>query len=399
MDYVNLLKRSWRMVWQYRVLWVFGALLALTTVNGFYLLNDFDRDDDQWGIPVQLTETATAHLPGTGLRIDLTTPGGPTVEFLDGGRWRDVRQFEEVFGLTPWREWIPSGVRAVAIAAGIVLACILVVGGVLRYTSEAALIRMVSESEETGERRGIGHGWRTGFSRTAWRLFLVDLAIALPVKLALLLLFAVAFSPLLLWLSGSLAAGAVGTMAAVGLFFLAVCLSLVASAALSLLLQIVRRACAVEGLRAGAAIRRGVSVTRSSLKQVLWLWFIWMGTRLLWMLASVPILILISPIILLFLIAGGVIGGLPAVLIGAVLNPWLQSPFAWIVGGVVGLPILIVVASLPMLFLGGLVEVFKSSTWTLAYRELWALERTAKSPVPVEAPTPDAPGLEPAPVS
>jgi hypothetical protein len=399
MDYVNLLKRAWQMVWRYRALWIFGALLALTTVNGFYLVNDFDRDDDQWGITVQLTETATAHLPGAGLRVDLTTPGSPTVEFRDGGRWRDVREIDEVFDLSPWKEWIPSDVRAVAITACIVLAGILVVGGILRYVSEAALIRMVSSSEETGERHSAGQGWRMGFSRTAWRLFLVDLGIALPVKLALLVLFLLAFSPLLLWLSGSVAAGAIGTVAAVGLFFLTICLSLVASAALSLLLQIIRRSCAVEGLGAGAAIRRGVSMARTNLKHVLWLWFIWMGTRLLWMFASIPIFILISPIVLLFLLAGGVIGGVPAVLIGAVLSPVLQSPFSWIVGGIVGLPILIVVTSLPMLFLGGLVEIFKSSTWTLAYRELCALERTATRRAPVEAPTSDAPGLKPAPVS
>jgi hypothetical protein len=32
------------------------------------------------------------------------------------------------------------------------------------------------------------------------------------------------------------------------------------------------------------------------------------------------------------------------------------------------------VVSVPWLFLGGLVEVFKSSVWTLTYRELRALE-------------------------
>ena len=38
-----------------------------------------------------------------------------------------------------------------------------------------------------------------------------------------------------------------------------------------------------------------------------------------------------------------------------------------------GLPIFILVVAVPGLFLGGLVEVFKSSVWTLTYRELRAL--------------------------
>jgi len=40
------------------------------------------------------------------------------------------------------------------------------------------------------------------------------------------------------------------------------------------------------------------------------------------------------------------------------------------------------VTSAPMLFLSGLVEVLKSSTWTLAYRELRALESAAPQTLP-----------------
>ncbi len=60
-----------------------------------------------------------------------------------------------------------------------------------------------------------------------------------------------------------------------------------------------------------------------------------------------------------------------------------------------GLPIFILVMIAPMLFLGGLVEVAKSSLWTLTYRELRALERVEKTQVPAA----DASGLEVAPAS
>ena len=56
-----------------------------------------------------------------------------------------------------------------------------------------------------------------------------------------------------------------------------------------------------------------------------------------------------------------------------------------------GLPIFILVVAVPWLFLGGLMEVFKSSVWTLTYRELRALESV--EPEPDQLPEPDVPDL------
>jgi hypothetical protein len=42
------------------------------------------------------------------------------------------------------------------------------------------------------------------------------------------------------------------------------------------------------------------------------------------------------------------------------------------VAAVVGIPVFILVMAAPLSFLGGLFEVFLSSTWTLTYRELRA---------------------------
>ena len=33
MDHTKILKRAWHILWQYRVLWVFGFILALTTAS------------------------------------------------------------------------------------------------------------------------------------------------------------------------------------------------------------------------------------------------------------------------------------------------------------------------------------------------------------------------------
>ena len=63
---------------------------------------------------------------------------------------------------------------------------------IARHVSEAALIRMVAEYEDTGEQLGVWQGLKLGTSRTAWRLFLIDLTIDVPVTLTSLLLFALA---------------------------------------------------------------------------------------------------------------------------------------------------------------------------------------------------------------
>ena len=39
MDYQKVLKHSWNIVWRYRALWLFGTILALTTINGFYFVD------------------------------------------------------------------------------------------------------------------------------------------------------------------------------------------------------------------------------------------------------------------------------------------------------------------------------------------------------------------------
>ena len=57
MDHVKILKRAWVILWQYRVLWIFGIILALTTSSGpaangsGYTLDSRDFNNrEQWQI-------------------------------------------------------------------------------------------------------------------------------------------------------------------------------------------------------------------------------------------------------------------------------------------------------------------------------------------------------------
>jgi hypothetical protein len=250
----------------------------------------------------------------------------------------------------------------------------ILLGLVARYVSEAALIHAVDAAEETGERLGLRRTLRLGFSRSAWRLFLIDLLLFAVRTLALLILLALALSPLLLWFTGNTPAGMAGTAVAGGLFLLWLVVGLAVAVVFSPLMPVIRRACVVEGLGMGSSIRRGLAMVKGNLKETLVVWLIWIGVRLAWMMAFLPTLVLVSPVTLVFILIGAVIGGLPAAAVGGLLTPFLEGPFPWIVGGVVGLPLFIVVMIAPMLFLGGLVEIYKSGVWTLTYRELRAQE-------------------------
>jgi len=57
-----------------------------------------------------------------------------------------------------------------------------------------------------------------------------------------------------------------------------------------------------------------------------------------------------------------------------------QGATPWIAAIIVGLPIFIVVMAIPLAVLGGLMQTFQSSTWTLTYRELLALEIARPAP-------------------
>jgi hypothetical protein len=341
MDHLKVLKRAWEITWRYRVLWVFGIIVALTTAR-------------------------SSRGPQYSFNGEDFAPGGE-------------------FPLPA----IPPEVSSILIAIGVGLACVIVIliiaSVVARYVAETALIRMVDDYEETGEKRSVRQGFRLGWSRTALRLFLIDLLIGLPTALAFILLFALALAPLLLWTTKSTAAGVVGTVATIGLGFLFVLLAIVVGIVLSLLMHFFRRACALEELGVIESIRQGFDFVRQHLKDVGIMWLIMVGLGLGWMILMIPVTILL-------VVVGAMVGGFPALLVGGLASLFFEGAVPWILAAAVGIPIFILVVAVPGLFLGGLAEVFKSSVWTLTYRELRALESLETEPG--QLPELDAPGLE-----
>lgn len=335
MDHFKVLKRAWNITWRYRVLWVFGVLLALTTSRG-------GGGGGSGGTRYNISGDNFSSFGG-----DFVIPSAP-----------------------PASEVIAPIVGAL-VAIGIALACLIfvliIVSLVIRYVAETALIRLVDDHEETGEKRSLGGGIQMGWSRSALRLFLIDLLIVLPLVIAFILLFLLALVPLLLWTTGSEAAGVVGTLATIGLIFLLIMLAIIAAVVISLLMRFFHRACVLEDLGVIEAIRQGFRVVKEHLGDVAVMWLIMLGVGIGLAVATIVV------VVLLVLVAT-VTAGVPAFLAGGLTSLAFEGPLPWIVGVAVGIPIFLLVLVVPMLFLGGLIEVFKSSVWTLTYREVRALE-------------------------
>jgi hypothetical protein len=265
----------------------------------------------------------------------------------------------------------------VGIAVALVLLALGIASAFARYVSETSLIDMVDTYEESGQRRRVGEGLRAGWSRRAWRLFLIDLLVGVPTALAMLLMFALAGAPALLWLTGSELAGGIGTAMAVLLFIPAVLVAIAVGVCLSVLFHFFRRACVIEGLGVRASIRRGWQVARRSLSNVTLTWLIMLGIGIGWSIARFILFFVLLPVFVVTVLLGIVAGGIPTLIALGVASLASQAPPHWVpylataaVGISIGVPLFVLIAGAPWFLLNGLMQVFSSSVWTQVYRGL-----------------------------
>jgi hypothetical protein len=314
MNQTELVKRAWRITWRYRVLWIFGILLAFTGGGG----------------------------------------GG-------GSGGRGGGNFGNSFGQVPGLNRVPglAEINWAAIATIVALCCcllllIVIVMTILRLVAQTALYRMVDQIEETGAAPGWRAGFRLGWSHRAFRLFLLDLVIGIPVAVVVILMIAVAAAPVILLLNtGQRVLGIVLTVL-LGLGF--VFLGLLGAAVLSLLRQFWTREVVLGDRSVGAALAEGYGLARRALKDVTVLWFLTFGIGLAFAIVLLPVVIA--------LLAAGAAAGATA---GFALYAITRSTA---LGILAGLPLFLLVLIVPMSIIQGIYLTWESSTWTLAYREV-----------------------------
>jgi len=351
MNHSAILRRAFDIARHHRSLWIFGFLVALTSGGGGNGVNfsDFGQPGD----------------PGTA-------PDGAfdpdTLRNLPEG----VRRFVEALQ-SEVRSFDPNRLIGLALAAICAGLLVLLVFVVLHYVSRVALIRMVDEIERTGVAPAWRAGFRLGWSRASFRLFVLELVLGLGV---LFLLSALVGIPLLLLFTvvPEASQAAVGIGGVLLFVCCAVPFLIAFSIAFSIVQELWSRELALADRGIGEALSGSLALARGR----------WADVGLMWLalvLLGIAFLFVLIPVALVsFAIAAA--AGLG---VGYAIWEMASSALgATVAGGFVGFVLL----AIPVAFVNGLWEVFRSSAWTLSWR---VVTLPPVDPAPPALVTPEAP--------
>jgi hypothetical protein len=310
MHYTDLIRRAWQITWRYKVLWIFGILLALASGGG-----------------------------GSGGGGGSSGSGGGAVPPVPGLQHLD-----------------PGAIFAFSALCCCLLLILVVALTILRYVARTALYRGVDQIEATGAAPTWREGFRLGWSNRAFRLWLLDLIVWIPFVVIALVLLALGATPLLLLIIDSPVARGLGIAGTIGLELLIVGLLFVAVLVLLALGQFWSREIAIADRSLGEAVTSGYRLVRGRLKDVGVMWLLMAAIGLGFGLVMLPIFFVV---IMLALAVGGGLGYALFRLTDSVL--WAAF---------VGLPPFLLIMLVPLMLIQGVYLVFESSTWTLTYREV-----------------------------
>jgi hypothetical protein len=367
-DPVKILQRAWHILWSYRALWVFGLILALAAggSSGSGGNNGMQYRDDGNG-----SQTPPPDMPKT---------------------WDDfTREMQKLF-----REGIPDwDISGEALTTflwiiGIFVVFMLLLGilvAIARYVSETAVIRMVDEYENTGTKMTVREGFGIGWSRAAWRLFLINLIVNLPIILFFLILLIAGLIMLVVIGTGETTLTTVSIVAMIGLVFLMIFVVIILSILLGLLRNFFWRISVLEDAGVGESLRRGFALVRENWKSVGLMWLVMIGLGIAWIVVSIIAFIITIPVVILTGIVAAIVVAIPGLLLVGLFSLFLGGPLPWIAAGLFVLPLFFIIAFSPWLLLGSWQTVYTSTVWTLTYREIKALP--ALTPQTEEVPVGD----------
>jgi hypothetical protein len=370
LDIKKILVRSWHILWNYRILWVFGFILALAAGgsgsggnNSGYSFRDerSDRMPSEWRAPEEWRDGQWRGLEGK-------TPG----EVLQSAFARIGEHIAELRV-----EYPVEFEMGIAVAITFFVAALLtsLVVTILYYVAETATIRMVDEYEQSGVKVGVRQGWRYGWSRAAWRVFFVNLIVHLPAFFMFVLVVLVAWWIISAALGGVLSALVSSMVAGIGLIFLFGFITFI----VMLLLYVVRdfawRFAVLEDKGVRESLGLAFAFIKRNWKNVGYMWLAMLGLRIAWVIASI---ILIIPLLILSIVTalGAILVTILPALATAGLASLLSAPgyWPWAFALVVSAPLFLIVTFSPIFLVTGWALIFQSSTWTLTYREIKTLE-------------------------
>lgn len=343
----NNLKRSVEILWKYKVLWIFAFLLALTSGSG------------------------GSSNSGSFSNITNRFQSGQTGQM--SGQWGVWMKQVEAWFTQNIAPLFATEQQALTTAIWIIVAVVLfaiVVGllfALVRYPSESAIIRMVDEYEASGRKVKFGEGWKLGWTHRAFRMWVIDLILCIPVILFLalivggtLLLITTAYTT-----SNAMTAGPWIAWVIVGVLLALVLI--LAMIFLGILRNFFIRAAALEDTSIGESFRRGWQVFAHNAKNSILVWLTLIGVGIVVGFAMILVFFVLIPVYIIMAVPGAVVAAIPGAIGFGIASLFTGQIPAWIIAAVVALPFFSVVAFSPLILIGGLVELFRSNNWTLAY--------------------------------
>jgi hypothetical protein len=367
-DPVKILQRAWHILWNYRTLWVFGLILALAAGGGPSGNGD-NNNGVQW--------RADGH--------DYPTPsyGSPQEFFQDMGR-----QIQDAF-----REGIPalhiSGGQLTAFlwTLGVFVLFMILVGIVISiayYVSVTAVIRMVDEYENSGTKMNVRQGFRIGWSRRAWHVFLINLIVHLPGLLYSLALLIAGVMIAISVFNGEMNFNPVALAITAILVVLGFFGVLIVTFILMLLRPFYWRVAVLEDAGVGESLRRGWAMVRENWKSAGVMWLVMIGLGIVWIAVSIILFFITLPLLLVTAAVAAVVVALPGLLLVGLFSTYLSGWLPWAAAGLFLLPLFFPIAFSPWVVLGSWQKIYTSTVWTLTYREIKALPTTFLPPTDVE---------------
>ena len=352
----KILKRSWQILWDYKVLWIFGFLLALTGSSGGsgghgtgYSGNMGDMGQNMRnhaGWPGQFGNQAWAREFGAWATQNLS-------RFFD----TQAHIFQSIV-------WIAVIILAVCLVIGLILALV-------RYPAETAVIRMVDEHETSGMKVSFKQGWKLGWNRRAFRIWLIDLIIGAPILLICLgfaALVGVSIFNVVKYNGYAPAIGAmIGSLLLVILLFLPFLLLFVLAGVVR---QYIIRFAALEDIGVWESFAKGWKFFTKNFKNTLLIWLVLIGVGIAAGLAMMLAVIILVPAYVILAIPGAIVAAIPAAIGYGITSLFSTMVWPWVIAALVGLPFFFTVAFAPVYLLSGWINLFGSSVWTLTFRQL-----------------------------
>jgi hypothetical protein len=376
LNVTKILKRAWQILWNYRMLWVFGFILALTVGaggNSFSNNNSSRNDRQENGQERPWNLHPSDDWNWEGLKGE--TPGEKLNEaFRQAGV--EIQKLQAKYPVE-----FRMGI-AVFITALVMILIFSFIGAILRYIAETAAIRMVNEYEQSGVKVGFRQGWQYGWSREAWRVFLINFVVHIPSLVLFVILGVLGWWIVSAALSGVESTLVTSLIAGIGLAFVSILITAVLMVVLYLLRDFAWRMTILEGTGVLESLRLATTLVKRNWKSAGLMWLVMIGIKIAW---GIAFIILVIPLLIVSIITalGGIVVAVVPTLLTAGVASLLSAPdyWPWIFALIIGLPFFATVAFSPILLVDGWAKIYESSTWTLTYRELKALETVTSTVV------------------